>query len=40
MISSVTYITLADAKSIRDNVSLFLAVVPLEIQQNAADTLL
>jgi len=40
MISNITSITLEDNKSIRDNVNLFLAVAPLEIQLNAADTLL
>lgn len=37
---NITSITVEDSKSIRDNVNLFLAVVPLEIQLNAADTLL
>lgn len=38
MISNITYITLEDTRSIRDNVNLFLAAVSLEIQLNAADT--
>lgn len=40
MISNITYITLEDTRSIRDNGNLFLAAVSLEIQLNAADTLL